>query len=230
MKYLSWDDVCALEKFLVADNDDAIGIEIQTGICDRRADNPYGQPETVQTYSLEELNGGEFIQMGSKTLRAVVSNRLYYTYHGNWVDNTGTIALSFGDNDTYQRAVLTFRETLQRLPDEQILALERFLVKDNKRVRGIRVLPGYMGLGGTNTSGFSADSDRIRDYALEDLEKSGFVWVQGYSLRALVGDVLYFCHGDKVRTLNYRVRDTRFHGEGVAYDTIEATEVVLLLK
>jgi hypothetical protein len=168
--------------------------------------------------------------MGSKTLRAVVSNRLYYTYHGNWVDNTGTIALSFGDNDTYQRAVLTFRETLQRLPDEQILALERFLVKDNKRVRGIRVLPGYMGLGGTNTSGFSADSDRIRDYALEDLEKSGFVWVQGYSLRALVGDVLYFCHGDKVRTLNYRVLDTRFHGEGVAYDTIEATEVVLLLN
>jgi hypothetical protein len=230
MKYLSWDDVCALEKFLVADNDDAIGIEIQTGICDRRADNPYGQPETVQTYSLEELNGGEFIQMGSKTLRAVVSNRLYYTYSGNWVDNTGTIALSFGDNDTYQRAVLTFRETLQRLPDEQILALERFLVKDNKRVRGIRVLPGYMGLGGTNTSGFSADSDRIRDYALEDLEKSGFVWVQGYSLRALVGDVLYFCHGDKVRTLNYRVRDSRCHGEGVAYDTIEATEVVLLLN
>ena len=42
--------------------------------------------------------------------------------------------------------------------------------------------------------------------------------------------MLYFCSNDKVFTLNYRERDTIFRGDGIAYDTIEATEVVLLLK
>ena len=230
MRYLFWDDVKSLDKFLVEDNDDAVGIEIHTGHYDLAEVVRYGKPETVKAYSLEELAGGEFLQMGNKTLRAVVSNRLYYTDSRNFVDNTGTAAVSFGAGNEYIRAVLTFRETLERLPDEEILGLERFLVRDNKQVKAVRILPGYMGIGGSNTSGFSSDSERIRDYPLEYLENSDFVWAQGYSLRALVGDVLYFCRNDKVYTLNYRERDTIFHGDGIAYDTIEATEVVLLLQ
>ena len=230
MRYLFWDDVKSLDKFLVEDNDDAIGIEIHTGRYDLSEEVRYGKPETVKSYSLEELAGGEFLQMGDKTLRAVVSNRLYYTDSRNFVDNTGTYAVCFGAGNEYKRAVLTFRETLERLPDEEILALERFMVRDNKRVEAVRILPGYMGIGGSNTSGFSSDRERIRDYPLEYLESSDFLWVQGYSLRALVGDVLYFCSNDKVFTLNYRERDTIFRGNGIAYDTIEATEIVLLLK
>ena len=235
MRYLTWDEVKSLDKFLVEDNDDAVGIEIHTGFCDLSADNCYGKPETVKAYSLEELAGGDFIQMGTKTLRAVVSNRLYWTDSQNWVENSGTDAVSFGAGDEYKRAVLTFCETLERLPDEEILGLERFMVRDNKRVRAVRILPGYMGIGGSNTSGFSSDSERIRDYPLEYLKNNEFIWVQGVSVRALVDDVLYFCRegsdgNSKVFTLNYRERDTIFHGEGVAYDTIEATEVVLLLK
>ena len=219
---------------MVEDNDDAIGIEIHTGLYDLSAEDCYGKPETVKAYSLEELAGGEFLQMGAKTLRAVVSNRLYWTDSRNWVDNSGTDATYVGGRREkgydYERAVLTFRETLERVPDEEILALERFLVRDNKRVEAVRILPGYMGIGGSNTSGFSSDRERIRDYPLEYLKNSDFVWVQGYSLRALVGDVLYFCSNDKVYTLNFRERDTIFHGDGIAYDTIEATEIVLLLK
>ena len=230
MRYLTWDEVKSLDKFLVEDNDDAVGIEIHTGFCDLSADNCYGKSETVKAYSLEELAGGDFIRMGTKTLRAVVSNRLYWTDSQNWVENSGTDAVSFGADDEYKRAVLTFRETLERLPDEEILGLERFMVRDNKRVEAVRILPGYMGIGGSNTSGFSSDRERIRDYPLEYLKNSDFVWVQGYSLRALVGDVLYFCSNDKVFTLNYRERDTIFRGDGIAYDTIEATEIVLLLK
>ena len=109
------------------------------------------------------------------------------------------------------------------------------MVRDNKRVRAVRIMPGYMGIGGSNTSGFSSDSERIRDYPLEYLKNNEFIWVQGVSVRALVDDVLYFCRegtdgNNKVFTLNYRERDTIFRGEGVAYDTIAATEVVLLLK
>ena len=235
MRYLTWDEVKSLDKFLVEDNDDAIGIEIHTGFCDLSADNCYGNPETVKAYSLEELAGGDFIRMGTKTLRAVVSNRLYWTDSQNWVENSGTDAVSFGAGDEYKRAVLTFCETLERLPDEEILGLERFMVRDNKRVRAVRIMPGYMGIGGSNTSGFSSDSERIRDYPLEYLKNNEFIWVQGVSVRALVDDVLYFCRegtdgNSKVFTLNYRERDTIFRGEGVAYDTIAATEVVLLLK
>ena len=131
--------------------------------------------------------------------------------------------------------MLTFKDTLERLPDEEVISLERFLVRDNKRVKAVRIMPGYMGIGGSNTSGFSSDSERIRDYPLEYLKNNEFIWVQGVSVRALVDDVLYFCRegadgNSKVFTLNYRERDTIFRGEGVAYDTIEATEVVLLLK
>ena len=234
MRYLSWDEVKSLDKFLVEDNDDAVGIEIHTGLYDLSAEDPYGKPETVKAYALEELAGGEFLQMGTETLRAVVSNRLYWTDSRNWVDSSGTDATYVGgrreNGYEYERAVLTFREKLERVPDEEILALERFLVRDNKRVEAVRILPGYMGIGGSNTSGFSSDSERIRDYPLEYLENSEFVWVQGYSLRALVGDVLYFCRNDKVYTLNFRERDTIFRGNGIAYDTIEATEIVLLLK
>ena len=234
MRYLSWDEVKSLDKFLVEDNDDAVGIEIHTGYFDLSVEDRYGKPETVKAYSLEDLNGGEFLQMGTKILRAVVSNRLYWTDSRNWVDNSGTDAAYIGSRRgngyEYERAVLTFRETLERVPDEEILALERFCVRDNKRVRAVRVLPGYMGIGGTNTSGFSSDRERIRDYPLDYLKNSDFVWVQGYSLRALVGDVLYFCYNDKVYTLNFRERDTIFRGNGIAYDTIEATEIVLLLK
>ena len=234
MRYLSWDEVKGLEKFLAEDNDDAIGIEIHTGLYDLSADDRYGKPETVKAYSLEELAGGEFLQMGGLTLRAVVSDRLYWTDSRSWVDNSGTdatyIGARRGNGYEYERAVLTFRETLERVPDEEILGLERFLVRDNKRVRAVRILPGYMGIGGSNTSGFSSDRERIRDYPLEYLENGEFVWVQGYSLRALIGDVLYFCCNDKVYTLNFRERDTIFRGNGIAYDTIEATEVILLLK
>ena len=109
MRYLSWDEVKSLDKFLVEDNDDAIGIEIQTGHYDLSEEVCYGKPETVKAHSLEELAGGEFLQMGTKTLRAVVSNRLYYTDSRNFVDNTGTYAVCFGAGNEYKRAVLTFR-------------------------------------------------------------------------------------------------------------------------
>ena len=55
MRYLSWDEVKGLEKFLAEDNDDAVGIEIHTGLYDLSADDRYGKPETVKAYSLEEL-------------------------------------------------------------------------------------------------------------------------------------------------------------------------------
>ena len=239
MRYLSWDDVLALETFLVEDNDDAIGLQIHTGIYDRTQEDGhtvgYSRPDTVQTHTLEELAGGELLRLEPWTLCAVVGNRLYYKNDRGWVYNTGTAVVSPGRGNAYKRAVLTFREQLKPLPDETVISLDRFLVRDNKRVKGIRIMPGYKGIGGSNTSGFSSVDEKIQDYTAEQLNGADFLWVEGSSIRALAGDILHFCHKNQegkhyVFTLDYRERDRIFIGDSVAYDTVSATEVVLLLK
>ncbi len=239
MRYLSWDDVRGLEKFLAEDNDDAIGIEIHTGLYDSSAEDPYGKPETVKTYTLEELAGGDFIQVGTLTVRAVVGNRLYYTDSRNWVDHSGTdvpdIGGRRGDGYEYERAVLTFKDPIVTVPDREILALKKFVARDNKRVKAIMLRPGCMGIGGSNTSDFSADYDETVTYPVEILDGRGFIWVKGVALCALIHDVLYCRYtgrnGEKrVYTLNYRERDYIVHGESIGYDTISATEIVLMLE
>ena len=65
MRYLTWDEVKSLDKFLVEDNDDAIGIEIHTGHYELSAKVCYGKPETVTAYSLEEL-----LEWGGKYARS----------------------------------------------------------------------------------------------------------------------------------------------------------------
>ena len=52
---------------------------------------------------------------------------------------------------------------------------------------------------------------------------------------ALINDVLYFRYtkrnGEKnIFTLNYREREYNAIGDGIAYDTVSATKVVLMLK
>ena len=239
MRYLSWDEVKSLDKFLVEDNDDAVGIEIHTGLYDERAEDPYGKPETVKAYTLEELSGGDFLKLGTNLLRAVVCNRLYYTDGRNWVDNTKMNVAYIGARREggydYERAVLTFQDPVVILPDEEILALDRFMARDNKRVKALRIMPGFRGLGGTNTSGFSGDWERTRDYPVEILDGGEFLWAQGVSIRALIHDVLYFVRTDRngkarVFTQNHRGNTTVLMGEGIAYDTVAATEVILLLK
>jgi len=245
MRYLSWDDVLGLEKFLVEDNDEAIGMEIHTGIFDHTEEDGvivgYNRPDKVIKISFEELAGGDFITLGdgSITLCAVVCNRLYYKDRRGWVYNTGTYAVYHGkyhgQNYEYERAVISFNCPIVPLPKDEILALDKFLVRDNKRVVGVRIIPGYMGIGGSNTSGFSSNDEKIRDYSLESLSTHDFIWAEGIAICALVNDVLHFRYtrsDGEVRTytLDYRERDHIIRGDGIAYDTITATEVVLLLK
>ena len=88
MGYLDWDTVLALDTFYTSDNDDAVGIELHTGRYDYRSDDPYGAPDKVERYNLEALAGGSFLKLGDKTLRAVFSNRLYYTYGNDYVSSS----------------------------------------------------------------------------------------------------------------------------------------------
>lgn len=243
MRYLSWDDVLGLEKFLAEDNDEAIGIEIEAGIYDYTVKN--GKPvgylpsDTVMRHSLDELSGGDFVQMGDYTLCAVVCDRLYYKDGRGWVYSTGTHlehrGQRRGNGYECERARLSFSCPILPLPQEEVLALDRFLVRDNKRLKGINIIPGYMGVGGSNTSGFQENWDKQRVYSLEELDGRDFIWVEGVSLRALVNDVLHLCYTDKngepqVYTLDYREVSHTVRGDDVAYDTVSATEIYLMRK
>lgn len=232
MRYLSWDEVCSLETFLAEGNDEAIGIELHTGKFTR--ETLYSNSRITQTLSLEGLNGGDFIALGNLTLRAVVCNRLYYTDHRGWVSHTGTAVTDHKGND-FVRAVLTFNCPVQPLPDEEVLSLKTFLVRDNKRVSAVRIIPGCRGIGGSNTSGFQSFKEEIRDYSLEELARMDSLYVNGYTACALVNDVLHLRYTDaegnpKVQTLDYRERDCHFSGDSIAYDTICETVVALILK
>ena len=120
---------------------------------------------------------------------------------------------------------------MRRLDENEVFALEKILVKDNKHVVGVRIAHGYMGVGGTNRSGFEAES--IREYTIEQLSEREPFWVTGSEICAVVDDVLYFRHEDRdgskrVYTLDCNQKSYMMLGDGVAYDTVSAVRVVLL--
>ena len=112
---------------------------------------------------------------------------------------------------------------------------ESFIVKDNQRVVGVRIAPGYMGIGGSNTSGFSENSERVREYTIEQLRAFGPLWVYGTEIYALINDTLYLRHtyenGEKNElTMDCQEPSCIMCGDGIAYDTVSATRVSLILK
>lgn len=238
MSDFKWYETPKLEKFLVEDNDEIIGIEIHVGKDWR---NGYSEPDSVVTYSLEELSGGEFIEMGDVILCAVVGDTLYYK--DKKYNTAGWTSLEYVyrgvSKDTgdymYARAMLSYNCPLVILPEEEIVPLDKILVRDNKRVKSVRFLPGYCGVGGSNTSDFSSDFDRKYEYTPEELDGNSPLWIHGIEVCALVNDVLYFRYKGRdgnmhAYTLDYRKRTTLIRGDEVAYDTIAATEVYLIMK
>ena len=238
MSDFKWYETPKLEKFLVEDNDEVTGIEIHVGKDWR---NGYSEPDSVVTYSLEELSGGEFIEMGDVILCAVVGDTLYYK--DKKCNTAGWTSLEYVyrgvSKDTgdymYARAMLSYNCPLVILPEEEIVPLDKILVRDNKRVKSVRFLPGYCGVGGSNTSDFSSDFDRKYEYTPEELDGKSPLWIHGIEVCALVNDVLYFRYKGSdgnmhAYTLDYRKRNTLIRGDEVAYDTIAATEVYLIMK
>ncbi len=114
------------------------------------------------------------------------------------------------------------------LTDNEILALERTLVRDNECITHIRRSHGIYGLGNTNTSDYEGSS---YDYPLSDYDgqllggrKSG----SGTQIAACVEDILYiinYSYGTErvVRLRPYQVESTR---RGVAYDTEEVDSIL----
>jgi len=121
------------------------------------------------------------------------------------------------------------------LTNEEVLALKSFLVRDNERVTRIVVERGYMGLGGSNRSGFCADSERTRIYDVEWLNGKETIWVSGDEICALVNDVLYLRYTNKdgerkVWTVSHEKDSATLIGEEIAYDTVSAERIELIIK
>jgi len=116
-----------------------------------------------------------------------------------------------------------------------VVFLDKILVRDNKRVESVRFFPGYCGVGGSNTSGFSTDWDSAYEYTSEELDGRSPLWIHGEEVCALVNDVLY-CRSEeengkkRVYTKNFIQKEITMSGDSIAYDTVSATRVSLILK
>ncbi len=235
MRHLSDEEVLGLDRFLVADNDEAVGIEIHIGKDYRRG---YDEPDRIDKYSCADLSGGEFIEAGDVTLCALVGDRLYYKNKWGYIYSTAVEFAYRGVNREtrdylYVRSMVSYSSPIVTLPKEEIVPLEKIRVENNKRVVGVKLIRGCRGKGGSYTSGFSA-FDGARVYTREQLDGHEIIYVEGTAMCALIGDVLYFRYTDRngeknIFTLNYREREYTAIGDGIAYDTVEATKVVLLL-
>lgn len=237
MRRLDKDEILALEKFLVEDSDEVVGIEIYKGLS--LSSDSCSNPTQIIKYAVTDLAGGELIALDEcRTLCAVVGNTLYYRdIYGNAKGlgpETNFEYFSTPDRKSFAELVkVLYTDSADKLPDEEILSLKTILVKDNKRVSGIRIERGHTGLGGTNRSGFSATSER--EYTIQQLSGREPIWVMKSEICALVNDVLYFRCDDgdgnkRVYTSNHREEGRMMAGEGIAYDTASAARVVLLLK
>ena len=120
------------------------------------------------------------------------------------------------------------------LSESEVLALDRILVKNSSNVSGVQIERGYMGLGGSNTSGFSADSDQTVVYTADQLSDHPLITVDGDVICALENDVLYLKYKRdgvyRVFTLSREKPSTTSHGREIAYDTVEAARISLNFK
>jgi len=231
MKYLLRDDVLGLEKFLVDDNDEAIGIEVHLGI--RSRNHEFTEPETIKKYSIEELANGDLIEIPDRTLCALVGDRIYYRDIYNNVNHISPESLFGYYCDSTKRHLILrvkvqFGDQIVILTDEEILALKTILVKDNERVSGIEIMRGYMGIGGSNRSDFEITG--IATYTLDQLNGAEPIRVGRSEICAVVNDVLY-CRSEeengkkRVYTMNFREKEITMSGDSIAYDTVSAAKV-----
>lgn len=238
MRYLECNEVLGLEKFLVDDNDEAIGIEVHLGI--RICNNEFTEPETIKKFSIEELANGDLIEIPDRTLCALVGDRIYYRDIHNNVNHISPESVFGYDCDSTKRHLAVrvkvhFDDQIVILPDEEILSLKTILVKDNKRVVGVEIVGGCMGMGGSNRSGFRENISQWHQYPLDALSGREPIRVRESEICALVNDVLYFRCEDKngkkrVYTMNFREKEITMSGDSIAYDTVSATRVSLILK
>ena len=240
MRYLTSDEVRELDKFLIDGNDEAVGIEIHIG---KEWRTGYSEPDTIQKFTLSELEGKEPIEIGRVKVCALAGDQLYCIEKGKYSDevhSTGTeyayrgVSPDTGDY-MYVRVMVTYCCPIVTLPDDEILSLDTFLVKGNDRVVGVRFEPGSSGIGGSNSSGFSADSGKEYEYTVDELGTKKPFCIEEDVLCALVNDVLYLRYrnrnGDmRVYTLDYRKRSLVTTGDSIAYDTVSATRITLILK
>ena len=121
------------------------------------------------------------------------------------------------------------------MPWDEICALDKILVKDNKYIGSITVIPGYYGIGGSNRSGFQGDWDSAVEYTAEALDGSEPIRVMGWEICALINDVLYLRYKKDDGEVNVVSVDRRkgeqiYLGDEVAYDTMYAKKVKLNRK
>ncbi len=239
---LNWFEVCdevsSLKRFLTLDNEEAVSITISSGTYSHHTKGDGTRvgfvPDMEKTYLLEELSGGELIELGRRTLSALVEDRLYYIDTNGVVCSTGESFTLMGEcmiSGVYEcvKATINFSYPVAVLPEEEVLSRKSILVRDNRRVKKLYIYRGCMGIGGSNTSGFSSDEPEV--YSIEELDGAPLISVEGNLICAIVGDVVHLVRKaddePEMYTIDYRSNCHTIRGSSIAYDTISATRVIL---
>ena len=118
---------------------------------------------------------------------------------------------------------------MSKTDNEKFLELKKILVENNEKVIGVRIAHGYMGVGGSNRSGFQ--QSHCYEYTAQQLDGMEPFRVMNSEICALANDMLYLRHqgddGMRVYTIDYP--GCIMTGDSVAYDTVTAVRIRLLL-
>ncbi len=110
------------------------------------------------------------------------------------------------------------------LTDQEILALDTFLVRDNQRLTHIEYETGTYGVGNTNHAPYRVDSIRteaIADLAGKRIYRAG----SGFLPVAAVADVLYVVVDNRT-VVRLQLNEAYSYSRGVSYDTHQSYSIM----
>lgn len=116
------------------------------------------------------------------------------------------------------------------LTDEQALALEKVLIKDNEKIIGLHFEQRCYGCGGSNNSPATVEVNF--DRTLDELAEQSFKDIFGVYVCAVVNDVVYLIKptADGKKVISFGASG-QYDGEyGIAYDTVRGFVIRPILK
>lgn len=118
----------------------------------------------------------------------------------------------------------------RRLTAEEVIALDRILVENNKQIVALHFECGYYGRGGSNSSPYTPEIDTVR--RLEDLSGQAPLKIFGVQICAVVNDVVYLMWENRANgeVFTFDAKGRYSNSYGIAYDTMRGCSIEPILK
>lgn len=118
----------------------------------------------------------------------------------------------------------------QGLTNEEVLALDKILVKDNRLIVALHFESGYYGRGGSNNSSFTEEINTTK--TLDELTGQPLLKIFGVQICAVVNDVVYYTWENRANgeVLSFDAKGRYTDECGIAYDTMRGWLICPVLK